>query len=41
MNVTIEKLTGLKSHDYHIIMKRLLSVMFWGYLDDEVWKVLA
>jgi hypothetical protein len=30
----------VKSHDY-IIMERLLPVMFWGYLDDAVWKVLA
>jgi hypothetical protein len=22
-------------------MERLLPVMFWGYLDDAVWKVLA
>jgi hypothetical protein len=41
MNVMIEKLTGLKSYDYHIIMERLLPVMFQGYLDDVVSKVLA
>jgi hypothetical protein len=41
MNVTIEKLTGLKSHDYHIIMERLVPVMFQSYLDDAVWMVLA
>jgi hypothetical protein len=41
VNVTTGKLTGLKSHDYHIIMKRLLPVMFRGYLDDAVWMVLA
>jgi hypothetical protein len=35
------KLIGLKSHDYHIIMERLLPVMFWGYFDDAVWTVLA
>jgi hypothetical protein len=28
MNVMTEKLTGLKCHDYHIIMKRLMPVMF-------------
>jgi hypothetical protein len=36
VNVTIWKLTGLKSHDYHIIMERLILVMLWGYLDDVV-----
>jgi hypothetical protein len=41
MNVTTGKLIGLKSHDYHIIMERLLHVMFWGYIDDVVWMVLA
>jgi hypothetical protein len=28
MNMTTGKLIGLKSHDYHIIMERLLPVMF-------------
>jgi hypothetical protein len=41
VNVTTGKLARLKSHDYHIIMERLLPVMFWGYVDDAVWKVLA
>jgi hypothetical protein len=36
-----ENLIGLKNHDYHIIMERLLHVMFWGYFDDVVWMVLA
>jgi hypothetical protein len=41
MNMMTRKLIGLKSHDYHIIMKRLMLVMFWGYFDDVVWMVLA
>jgi hypothetical protein len=41
MNVKTKKLNGLKNHDYHIIMERLLSIMFHGYLEDDVWKVLA
>jgi hypothetical protein len=41
VNVTTEKLTGLKSHDYHMIMERLLPIMLQGYFDDAVWKVLA
>jgi hypothetical protein len=32
---------GLKGHDYHIIMERLLSVMLRGYLDDDIWEALA
>jgi hypothetical protein len=32
---------GLKSHDYHIIIERLLSVMLHGYLDNEIWEALA
>jgi hypothetical protein len=32
MNMMIGKLIGLKSHDYHIIMERLLPVMFWAIL---------
>jgi hypothetical protein len=41
MNVTTVKLIGLKSHDCHIIMKRLMPVMFWGYFDDVVWMLLV
>jgi hypothetical protein len=36
VNMTTGKLIGLKSHDYHIIMERLMHVMFWGYFDDAV-----
>jgi hypothetical protein len=41
VNMTTWKLIGLKSHDYHIIMERLLPVLFRGYFDDVVWMVLA
>jgi hypothetical protein len=41
VNMMTGKLIGLKSHDYHIIMERLLTVLFWGYFDDAVWMVLA
>jgi hypothetical protein len=41
MNMATGKLIGLKSHDYHIIMLRLLPIMFWGYFDDAIWTVLA
>jgi hypothetical protein len=32
---------ALKSHDYHIIMEGLQPVMFRGYFDDVMWRVLA
>jgi hypothetical protein len=41
MNVMVRKIHGLKSHDYHIIMERLLPIMLRGYLDDEIWEALA
>jgi hypothetical protein len=41
VNMTTGKLIGLKSHDYHIIMEKLLPVIFWGYFDDAVWMVLV
>jgi hypothetical protein len=41
VNVTIGNLTGLNSHDYDIIIERLLPGMFWGYHDDAMWKLLA
>jgi hypothetical protein len=41
MNLESWKLCGVKSHDYHIFMERLLPSMFCGYLNDDVWKALA
>jgi hypothetical protein len=41
VNMATGKLIGLKSHDYHIIMERLLHVMFRGFFYDVVWMVLA
>jgi hypothetical protein len=41
VNLGTEKLSGVKCHDYHIFMERLLPVMFHGYLDDDVWTTLA
>jgi hypothetical protein len=39
--MTTRKLIGLKSHYYHIIIERLMPIMFQGYFDDVVWMVLA
>jgi hypothetical protein len=41
VNVKEGKIHGLKSHDYYIIMKRLLLVMLRGYRDDDIWEMLA
>jgi hypothetical protein len=41
VNVKEGKIHGLKSHDYHIILKRLLPIMLRGYLDDDIWETLA
>jgi hypothetical protein len=41
VNVSTGKLNGLKSHDYHIIMKRLLPVMLHGYFDTNLCKMFA
>jgi hypothetical protein len=41
INLDTRKLSGVKSHDYHIFMERLIPMMFHGYLDDNVWTTLA
>jgi hypothetical protein len=41
VNLESRKLSGVKSHDYHIFIKRFLPVMFHGYLNDGVWKAFA
>jgi hypothetical protein len=41
VNLDTGKLSGVKSYDYHIFMKRLLPVMFCRYLNDNVWMALA
>jgi hypothetical protein len=41
VNLDTGKLVGLKSHDYHILIERLVSVMFRGYFNPDLWKMLA
>jgi hypothetical protein len=41
VNLLTGKVTGLKSHDYHIWIERLMPVMVRGYLPERVWRVLA
>jgi hypothetical protein len=39
VNVGTSKLNVLKSHDYHIFIERLMSVMFHGYFKPDLWKI--
>jgi hypothetical protein len=41
VNLDTGKLVGLKSHDYHILIERLVLVMFRGYFSPDLWKMLA
>ena len=41
VNLGTLRVNGMKSHDYHIWIERLLPVMVRGYLPDNVWLVLA
>jgi hypothetical protein len=41
VNLESGKLSGVKSHNYHIFMERLLPIIFRGYLDDDVWTALV
>jgi hypothetical protein len=41
VNLELGKLSGVKSHDYHIFMKRLLPILFHEYLNNDMWKTLA
>ena len=40
-NLETGRVLGMKSHDYHIWIERLLSSMVRGYVPENVWKVLA
>jgi hypothetical protein len=41
MNLKTMKMKGLKRHGYHLIMERLVHVIFYGYISDVVWKTLV
>ena len=41
VNLATMQINGLKSHDYHIWLERLLPVMVQGYVPEHVWQVLA
>jgi hypothetical protein len=31
----------MKSHDYHIIIERLMMIMFHGYFDVDLWEIFV
>jgi hypothetical protein len=41
VNVSTGKLNGMKSQDYHIIIERLMPVMFCGYFDADLLKIFV
>ena len=41
VNLSMGKVTGLKSHDYHVWIERIMPVMVRGYVPEHVWRVLA
>jgi hypothetical protein len=41
VNLKTGKLTGLKSHELHILMERIIPVMFRGYMPDAMWQAIA
>jgi hypothetical protein len=41
VNLDTNKLNGLKANDYHILMERLMPVMFYGYLKPPLWKMIV
>ncbi|XP_066333443.1 uncharacterized protein [Miscanthus floridulus] len=41
VNFKAMKVNGMKSHDFHIWIQRLLPAMTQGYLPEPVWRILA
>jgi hypothetical protein len=41
VKISAMKIFGLKSHDYHIWLERILPVMVRGYIPEANWRVLA
>jgi hypothetical protein len=41
VNLETLRVNGMKSHDYHIWIERLLPLMVRGYVPEHVWLVLA
>jgi hypothetical protein len=41
VNMDTLRVQGLKSHDYHVWLERIMPVMIRGYVDEKIWRVLA
>jgi len=41
VNLLQKKIFGLKSHDFHIFIERILPVAFRGFVPDDIWTCLA
>jgi hypothetical protein len=41
LNIETLRVQGLKSHDYHIWLERIMPVMIRGYVPEKTWRVLA
>ena len=41
VNLSTMRVLGMKSHDYHIWIERLLPAMTQGYVLENVWRMLA
>jgi hypothetical protein len=41
VNLGTMRVNGMKSHDYHVSIERLLPAMVRGYVPEHVWLVLA
>jgi hypothetical protein len=41
VNLTTMRVNGMKSHDYHVWIERLLPTMVRGFVPENIWQVLA
>jgi hypothetical protein len=41
VNLDTQRVVGLKSHDYHVWIERIMPVMIRGYVDEETWRILS
>ena len=41
VNLGTMRVNGMKSHDYHVWIERLLPAMVRGYVPEHLWLVLA
>ncbi|KAK1692806.1 hypothetical protein QYE76_009503 [Lolium multiflorum] len=41
LNIETLRVQGLKSHDYHIWLERIMPVMIRGYVPEKTWRVLS